>query len=164
MLCLPKLPGPPESLSTRIQDLLKADMTEKERADVRAMDGTCAGCHVGIDPFGLLLEAYDPLGKYRTTLKGKPIDASSDVKAGSLMGNFKDAISFLNAAAESDEFTSCVGTRLLGYATQDDAITATSCQVEGMLEGLDPATATMPELVRAVALSPALRQRSKEAP
>ncbi|HEX6245313.1 MAG TPA: DUF1592 domain-containing protein, partial [Polyangiales bacterium] len=121
MLCLPKLPGPPESLSTRIQDLLKADMTESERAGVRAMDATCAGCHVGIDPFGLLLEAYDPLGKYRTMLKGKPIETSSEVSAGSLKGTFKDAIAFLNAAAESDEFTSCVGTRLLGYATQDDA-------------------------------------------
>jgi hypothetical protein len=165
LLCLPKLPGPPESLSTRIQDLLKADMTERERADVRAKDTMCSGCHAGIDPFGLLLESYDPLGKYRTMLKGKPIDASSTVNAGSaLTGEFKDALAFVNAAAETPDFAACMGTRLLSYATQDDALLASACQVKDMFAGLDPATVTMPQLVKAIAVSPALRLRAKEAP
>jgi hypothetical protein len=165
MLCLTKLPGPPETLSTRIQDLLKADMTERQRADVRAQDGVCSGCHVGIDPYGLLLESFDALGKYRTTLNGKPIDASAEIgpnAGGMLKGNFKDALSFIEALADTPEFATCVGTRLLGYATQDDALTASTCQVQGTFTKLSPESVTMPELVKAVAASPALRLRAKE--
>jgi hypothetical protein len=162
MLCLSKLPEPPASLAGEIQDLLKADMTERQRADVRAKNATCAGCHVGIDPFGLLLESYDPLGKYRTTLKGMPIDPSADVMAGSLSGNFKDALGFLEAAAQAPDFVQCVGTRLLSYATQDEGLKAASCQVQGLFEKLPVEEATMPQLVKAITASRALRLRVKE--
>jgi hypothetical protein len=162
MLCLAKLPEPPASLAGEIQDLLKADMTERQRADVRAKNATCAGCHVGIDPFGLLLESYDPLGKYRTTLKGMTIDPSADVMAGSISGNFKDALGFLEAAADSPDFVQCVGTRLLSYATQDEGLKAASCQVKGLFDSLPVADATMPQLVKAITASPALRLRTKE--
>jgi len=165
LLCFPKLGGPPAALATRIQDLLKADMTERERAEVRKQDAVCSQCHRGIDPFGLLLESYDALGKYRTTLGGKTIDASATVELdGALDGQFADALAFIDAAADTPEFVTCVGTRLLGYATQDDGVLASSCQVKEMLSKVDPATVTMSDLVLAVTSSPALRLRAKEAP
>jgi hypothetical protein len=165
LLCLPKLGGPPEALNTRIEDLLKANMTERERADVRRQDPVCTTCHAGIDPFGLLLESYDPLGKYRTMLGGKPIDASATVTTGgALNGQFSDALTFVNAAAQSPEFVTCLGTRLLGYATQDDGVVAASCQVKEMLSDVNLATVTMHELVLAVTSSPALRLRARAAP
>jgi hypothetical protein len=165
LLCFPKLGGPPEALASRIQDLLKANMTERERAEVRRQDPICTTCHAGIDPFGLLLESYDPLGKFRTTLGGKPIETSITVSiGGALDGEFADALAFVRAAAETPEFVACVGTRLLGYATQDDGVLASSCQVKEMLSRVDPATVTMSELVLAVTSSPALRTRAKEAP
>jgi Protein of unknown function (DUF1592)/Protein of unknown function (DUF1588)/Protein of unknown function (DUF1595) len=162
LLCLAKLPGPPETLSTQIQDLLKADMTERQRAEVRAGNGTCSGCHAGIDPFGLLLEQYDPLGKYRTTLKGMTIDPSSEVSAGSFSGPYSDAVAFATAAADSPEFSACVSRQFLAYATQDEDLKASDCQVSALGRGVD--TLTMPELIKAVAASPALRLRNKEAP
>jgi hypothetical protein len=162
LLCLSKLPGPPESLSTEIQDLLKADMTERQRAEVRGMNGKCSGCHVGIDPFGLLLEQYDPLGKFRTTLKNMTIDPSSDVSAGSFSGEYKDPIAFAQAAAESPEFNACMSRQLLAYATQDEDLKASDCQVSALADTMEPMT--MPELIKAVAASPALRLRKKEAP
>jgi hypothetical protein len=164
MLCLSKLPGPPESLSTQIQDLLKADMTERERAEVRKQNATCSGCHAGIDPFGLLLEQYDPLGKYRTTLEGEAIDASAQVAAGSLSGQYANAVAFLQAAAAGPEFSACVGTRLLSYATQDEELKATDCQVTEVLETAGSGELTMTQLVKAVTASPALRLRTKETP
>jgi hypothetical protein len=161
-MCLPKLPGPPESLSTQIQDLLKADMTERQRAEVRKMNTTCAGCHAGIDPFGLLLEQYDPLGKFRTTLKGMTIDASADVAAGSVSGNYADALKFAEAAAMAPEFSACVSRQFLAYATQDEELKASDCQVAALGSGVEKLT--MPALIKAVAASPALRLRKKEAP
>jgi hypothetical protein len=81
-----------------------------------------------------------------------------------LDGQFADALAFVSAAAETPDFVTCVGTRLLGYASQDDNVLSTSCQVKEMLSRVDPATVTMSELVVAVAASPALRTRAKEAP
>jgi Protein of unknown function (DUF1592)/Protein of unknown function (DUF1588)/Protein of unknown function (DUF1595) len=164
MLCLPKLPGPPESLSTQIQELLDADMTERERAEVRKQNSMCSSCHAGIDPFGLLLEQYDPLGRYRTTLEGETIDASADVAGGSLAGRYANAIAFLEAAAAAPEFSACVGTRLLAYATQDEELKATDCQVTEVIEAAGSGELTMKQLVKAVTASPALRVRNQEAP
>jgi hypothetical protein len=164
MLCLSKLPGPPESLSTQIQELLEADMTERERAEVRKQNATCSGCHAGIDPFGLLLEEYDPLGKYRTTLRGEKIDASAEVAGGSLSGKYQSAVAFLQAAAAAPEFSACLGTRLLAYATQDEELKATDCQVTQLIEATGPDDLTISRLVKALTASPALRLRNKETP
>lgn len=165
LLCLPKLPGPPESLADEIQNLLKADMTERQRAEARKMNATCAGCHAGIDPFGLLLESYDPVGRYRTMLKGMPIDASAEIHAtATLSGNFPDAVSFSKAAAQSPELSACISTRLLAYATQDEELRASDCQVQGVLGNMPPSQVTMPQLVKAVTASAALRARTKESP
>lgn len=160
LLCLPKLSSPPEALADRVQELLKADMTEPERAAVRAKDATCAGCHTGIDPFGLLLERYDALGKQRSTLRGQPIDTSGNVVAGSISGRYDSAVAFAQAAAPSDELAACIGRHLLAYATQNDSLGARDCEVSTIAS--KPAELTMPALIKAVATSPALRVRTKE--
>jgi hypothetical protein len=53
-----------------------ADKPENERYAYRIMPGTkCAGCHVGFDGFGMVLEGFDVLGKSRTAdLEGRTID------------------------------------------------------------------------------------------
>jgi hypothetical protein len=139
-------------------------MTERERAEVRKQNTMCSGCHAGIDPFGLLLEEYDPLGKYRTTLNGASIDASAEVTGGSISGKYQSAVAFLQAAATAPEFSACLGTRLLAYATQDEELKATDCQVAKLIEAAGSDDLTMSRLVKAVTASPALRLRNKETP
>jgi hypothetical protein len=39
----------------------------------------CSACHALMDPVGLGLESFDGVGRYRTTDKGQPIDASGDL-------------------------------------------------------------------------------------
>jgi hypothetical protein len=48
---------------------------EKRKADFRAADPTCGGCHGQFDAMGLVLEHYDSIGRYREMdPTGKPID------------------------------------------------------------------------------------------
>ncbi len=163
LLCMSKVGAPPDNLEDEITSLLAEDMTERERAEVRAKTPSCAGCHAGIDPFGLLLESYDSLGRHRTTLAGEPIDSSVEVPgAASYAGRHEDAAAFLEQVAMGDEFAACATTRLLSYATQDDALRPNDCQVEGALSASDLKTLTMPELVLRALTSPALRTRKKE--
>jgi hypothetical protein len=164
LLCLPKIGSPPESLAGEIMALLAADMTERERADVRAMTQPCGSCHAGFDPFGLLLESYDPLGRHRDQIEGVPIDTVTSLEGlGTFMGSFPDAVSFAQAAATSPEFTSCLTRNLIAYGTGDDALGTNDCQVKDAVTEL-PAAPTMTDLVRAATASPAMLYRTVEAP
>jgi hypothetical protein len=50
---------------------------EKRKADFRAGDPTCGGCHGQFDAMGLVLENYDSIGRYRDMdPSGKPIDVA----------------------------------------------------------------------------------------
>jgi hypothetical protein len=163
LLCLPKIPGPPESLADDIQALLEADMTERERADVRATTQPCGGCHANFDPFGLLLESYDPLGRLRSEIDGEPIDTVTALDGlGSFAGSYPDAVSFAQAAAGSPEFKGCLTRNLIAYGTGDDALKTTDCQVTDAVTRL-PAAPTMRDVVRAATASPALIYRTVEA-
>ena len=164
LLCLPKIQGPPAALAGQIMALLEADMTERERADVRATTSPCNGCHAQFDQFGLLLEKYDPLGRHREQLDGEPIDTTvSLANLGSFMGTFPDAVTFAQAASTAPEFTACLTRNLIAYGTGDDALETRDCQVSGQVAKLPPSP-TMRDVVRAATASPALTYRTVEMP
>lgn len=53
--------------------------TTRERFEMHASDPACAGCHKYLDPVGFGFEAFDPVGRWRDTENGQPIDASGDM-------------------------------------------------------------------------------------
>jgi hypothetical protein len=162
LLCLPKFNSPPEDLADEIMDLLQADMTERERADVRATTQPCSGCHFGFDRFGLLLESYDPLGRHRDAIDGEPIDTATMLEGlGNFTGTVADAVSFAQLAAASPDFTACLTRNLIAYGTGDDALETGDCQVEDTVAQL-PQAPTMQDLVRAATASPSLIYRKVE--
>lgn len=51
--------------------------TERERIEGVTQPAGCAGCHSFINPFGFMLESYDPLGRFRIEdEEGHPVDPS----------------------------------------------------------------------------------------
>ncbi|WP_437580782.1 DUF1592 domain-containing protein [Sorangium sp. So ce887] len=162
LLCMGKIAAPPESVADAIQELLDADLTERERADARAANGTCAGCHNQFDAFGLLLEQYDPVGRYRDTLDGEPIDARVDLTGrGDIGGIYASAVEFVDAVAETDGFATCITRHLMTYGTDDETLTPRACQVERVIAALPEGQRTLPNVVRAIVTSPALTERAK---
>jgi hypothetical protein len=163
LLCLPKVPQPPANLAPAIEAQLKADMTEKERAEYRATTDPCRNCHRNFDPFGLLLEAYDPIGRYRTEIKGVPVDASMDLSGlGSFQGSIAGAAQMAEVAATSPEFSACIARNLAAYATSDDALTTSACQLQKLTAELPEGSPTFSQVVTAVAKSGLLSLRAQE--
>jgi len=59
--------------------IVDPDATTRERFAQHTADPFCAGCHDFIDPIGFGFEAYDPVGAWRDTDNGQPVDSSGDM-------------------------------------------------------------------------------------
>ena len=77
MLHDPPPPPPPNVPEVDLADPEIAKMTLKERIADHRDDPACYSCHARIDPWGIAFENYDAMGSFRTTIKGKPVDATS---------------------------------------------------------------------------------------
>jgi hypothetical protein len=163
LLCLQRPPPPPEAVLAQVQALLAADLTERQRAEFRAMTSPCNGCHTSVDGFGLMLENYDPIGRYRDQLGGEPIDATVDLTALGFPGTYAGAVDFAAAAAQSSDFSACVARHLAVYATGDDSIATPDCELAEFKEKL-PTETDLRQIVSRLAGSSLLRIRSGEAP
>ena len=100
-------PAFPEALAAQIESLNTAqgDLSERERANYRATTAPCLGCHVSFDPYGISLENFDVVGRFRTMdAQGRPIDPSvtlPPVAGGTLATN---AVEMGQALATSGAF------------------------------------------------------------
>ena len=54
----------------------------RERLEQHRKDPVCAACHAVIDPPGLALENFDPIGRWRETDSGQAIDATTTLPGG----------------------------------------------------------------------------------
>ena len=75
----PPPPPPPNVPEVDLTDPEILKMTLKERIADHRNKPACISCHAKIDPWGIAFENYDALGAYRTSIKNKPVDATSEL-------------------------------------------------------------------------------------
>ncbi len=73
----PPPPPPPAVPEIDLADPEIAKMTLKERMEDHRNHPACMSCHAKIDPWGIALENYDAMGRWRDEINGKPVDATS---------------------------------------------------------------------------------------
>ncbi len=83
---------------------------EQHRADPR-----CASCHRRIDPLGLALENYDPLGAWREKDGSTPVDASAVLPDGTAVNGAIELKKILLTKKPGD-FVRCLTEHLMTYA------------------------------------------------
>jgi hypothetical protein len=155
LLCLSKLPPPPASVQSQVQMQLNAKSTQEELAMYRATTSPCMNCHSQFDRFGLLLEAFDPIGKQRDAMP-KPIDFTG---LSPFSGTVESATAFADQVVMHEQFTRCLAERTLAYALTTAQGGDTSCAAGPVLDTIDQAGGDVHALMSAVAASPALSQR-----
>jgi mono/diheme cytochrome c family protein len=92
--------------------------TVRERVEQHRKDPACAGCHVRMDPLGFALENYDPIGKWRSTADGLPIDTSSTFPDGTRFTGVRGLRELL--LNHREEFVETFTAKLLTYAIGRD--------------------------------------------
>jgi mono/diheme cytochrome c family protein len=75
----PPPPPPPNVPEVDLTNPEILKMTLKERIADHRNKAACASCHSRIDPWGIAFENYDALGVFRTHIKDKPVDATSEL-------------------------------------------------------------------------------------
>lgn len=80
-------------------------------------DQACSVCHDRIDPFGLALENFDPIGRFRERdLNGTPIKAHSLLHDGKTINGVQGLTDYLQEDKQQALFTRRLSRKMLGYA------------------------------------------------
>ncbi len=101
---------PPNEAFTPFAADLHPSLSTRERTALQTSPRGCQQCHSLINPLGFSLEAFDAVGRYRATERGKPLDAGG---------------SYVNRAGETVKFSGAVelAKYLAGSAEVHDSFT-----------------------------------------
>jgi hypothetical protein len=157
-------PAFPDALADQIKavNMTQGDLSERERADYRAKTAPCVGCHPSFDPFGISLENFDTIGRYRTMDdKGRPINAAVTLPPSAGSGMAANAVEMGQALANTGAFSACVATKLLTYALAETGVSGKSCATKAVAERFKMTDQSFSALVREVAMSKTITQRTK---
>ena len=101
---VPPLPeSPPAGLSVR-------EITERHR-----QDPACSGCHARIDPYGMTLERFDALGRFRPARELKPGDTRGTLRDGTEIDDFAGLRAYV-AGPRREDVLRALAHKLTGYA------------------------------------------------
>jgi Protein of unknown function (DUF1592)/Protein of unknown function (DUF1588)/Protein of unknown function (DUF1595)/Protein of unknown function (DUF1585)/Protein of unknown function (DUF1587) len=130
--------------------------TVRARLEAHRRAPTCAGCHNLLDPVGLSLEHFDPVGQYRTSDENQPIDAS-----GTWQGvPFTDSTELLPLLAADTRLGACAPKKLLAYALRRSLVADDQPTVERLASSW--AGAPLNALLKQVVQTPAFRGHPEE--
>lgn len=152
----------PENLADVVDQVseMLAGASEREKADFRAGDASCASCHSFFDPYGLGLENFDVIGKYRTTdPEGRPIDPSVTLPDGTLVSSVPE---MANQVVMSGAFATCMAKHLIDYALAEVSVDVSinNCATKAVMDQFNQTSQTFTDLIRTIALSNTLAVRT----
>lgn len=134
--------------------------TARERLEPLMIEPSCAGCHVGINPFGFPFEAYDWVGAHRLEENGATIDTATDIDIGVFAGDFANATELVLALSESEMAEDCYATHWFRYAMGRHETDEDVCSLDEIREAFAASEGDVRELLVAIATSDAFRFRS----
>ena len=73
---------PPFKENSHTEGTSPIEMSMRQRMDEHRTNPVCASCHQMFDPIGFALEAFDAVGRYRTTEFGQPLDLTGQLVDG----------------------------------------------------------------------------------
>ncbi len=141
---------------------LPRDATTRQRMESVEKQAACAACHVLLHPMSFAMETYDPIGRYRATENGRPIDPSGSLSFTRTANMpFRNAVQMFQVLGSSREVHECFVRQAFRYihGREDDERDRTLlAEALGRFEsdGLD-----MRSLYRALVLSDAFTHRER---
>lgn len=145
-----------------VNDLLEPlppDASERQKAEQRMTTAPCDSCHVESDPYGLALDEYDGVGRFRTLdPQGRPLDTAVKLPAAAGGATVKGGVG-LSEALSGEVFATCLAQRFLQYAlTSASDSKAARCAAKSLA---GPENPTFTDLLSNLALSRVFATRTR---
>jgi hypothetical protein len=169
-------PGPSDSVLTdgiELDQIGNLNMqTAQQQVAFRATHPTCNACHVTFDPYGLVLDWYDAVGRFRTQDDlGKPVDGHTTLPPEVGGTEVRNAVELADVLSKTDVFDNCMAASALQYALMDTVVelpvplhNQAGCAAAGIANDLRKSNGrSFTDLFRAVATAPAFGVRTVEA-
>ncbi len=113
------------------------------------------------DPYGLGLENFDVIGKYRTMdPEGRPIDASVTLPANAGGAEVLDAAGMADASLPATRFVSCMTKNFIAFALAEGSAALDSCATVAIKDRFDKSDKSFSSMIREIALSKTLGTRA----
>ena len=111
-------PPPPNAVPELPQDERNKDgLTIGQLLASHRENAACAVCHARIDPLGIALENFDPIGRFRLKdLNGTPINSSARLLDDRSLEGLPGLVAFMNEEKQQQLFVRRLCRKMLGYA------------------------------------------------
>jgi mono/diheme cytochrome c family protein len=115
LLGTPVPPPPPDVLEAiALSPTNFPQANAKKLLELHRTQDSCAKCHAGMDGYGVPLENFDELGRWRTETSKLPIDATAVMPDGHVIDGPAQLKRYL--LGKQGQFVRCLAAKLLGHA------------------------------------------------
>jgi hypothetical protein len=151
-------PDPPADLMVT-PPMPEPGLSIRERLQEHSSLPACRACHEMMDPIGFGFEAYDGLGRFRTSEGGKPVDDRGTLgMTQDIDGPFKGAVELAGKLAGSAQVRQCLVDTAFQYA-HGPGTSGDACVQKKLAAAFDGAGHDIRELVIAIARTDGFRYR-----
>jgi hypothetical protein len=158
ILCAPPPPPPPDVMASPLP--VEPGLTRRAQYEAYAAVEPCRSCHVRMNAIGFAFEAYDAIGRFRTTDAGKPIDTAIALDLDGATRSFAGAPQLANALSRSPQVQECMTRQWLRYALRRDEADAEAGSVAAAHEAFAAAGFDLRALVAAITTTRAFLYRA----
>jgi hypothetical protein len=159
LLCMEPPPPPPNVEAFEVSGTPTG--TLRQQFEAHRSKPECAGCHSMMDPIGFGLEAYDAVGRFRTTdTGGFPIDSSGTLYDGR---SFDGPEQLAGVLAQDPKLGECMAKQVFTYALGRAPVKTDRCTIKQMTDALAQG-GKLPALIQTLVTSDTFTQRRAEQP
>jgi hypothetical protein len=153
-----RVPPPPPNAGELPKDDRNAQgLSFRKQLELHRSRSECASCHQRMDPLGFGLENFDPVGRFRTTQAGQPIDAVGELPSGEKFNGPRELRAVL--LKQKTEFLRNLARKMLGYALGRQLYRFDQCVIDDSLKALEADGYKASVLIERIALSYPFRHR-----
>lgn len=131
-------------------------LTLKEQLELHRSKASCVDCHAKIDPWGVVFENYDAVGRFQQQAKGRPIDASTELPDGTAINGIDELKAYLLDKSR-DEFVHSLASHLFAYALGRDVTFADQTELDTIVARTREGDYRFQTLITALVESPSFR-------
>ena len=159
LLCQP-VPDPPPNAQDDNPPFTETT-TSREWSVARSAKPVCGACHQLLDPIGFTFDNFDPIGRWRATERGKPVNANGALSGTDVDGPVNGVVELGRKLASSKTVSDCVATQWFRFAAGRTDGDRDQCSLDTLKAAFAKSGGDLRELIVAYVQTDAFLFRSK---